>query len=133
MHISIQFILSYYNLYMSSYKKLILLILFSAGCAHARLPEITSTTTWLDSFDSTGSFCLDAYIVNSAAHGCEVWDVRNIGQMGEMRCTESEKYEGFWITSTFVFFYQLPPDQMLPNFEPICGDINIVFGVLHVE
>jgi hypothetical protein len=118
---------------MRSYKSLLILMVL-CGCAHTRLPELVSTTTWLDAFEPSGSFCLDAYAVNSASQGCTEWSTRNINGIAEMRCVASDNSEDFWITSTFVFY--VPPiatNQVLPNFRPACGDMNGILGILIAE
>jgi len=109
----------------------LLSLLFVAGCAHTGLNRV-STTQWLDSFEASGSFCIDGYVTNAAASGCKDWSVRNIEGVGEIRC--SEKPEGVsnrWVDSTFVFFHP-SNSQVVPGFHPLCADANLVFGVINL-
>ena len=115
-------------------KLLILTLLILGGCAHTRTTP--STTVWLDSFRPSGSFCLDAYSVNSAAAGCTGWSSRIIpGSVMEIRCTthtESEERspeESIWLESTFVFWGNGTPAPPLRH-QPICSDVNGIFSVL---
>ena len=102
------------------------------SCSHVR-PQAESSQNWLDTFEPTGSFCLDAYFVNSAVHGCKTWTTREISEsMFELRCTELPAVSSFWASSTFVFYgnsASVPP----LNHRPLCSDMNGIFAVLIAE
>lgn len=115
-------------------KKLLLLtLLIFSGCAHTRAPA-PSPTGWLDSFRPSGSFCLDAYSVNSASAGCVGWSSRMLpGGVMEIRCSDYPESEtgpdSIWLSSTFIFYgngSETPPLR----YQAICSDVNGVFGVL---
>ena len=119
---------------MSSYKKAILVfILALTSCAHTRTVENSSTTSWLDSFEPSGSFCLDAYAVNSAASGCTAWTMRDFEGVVEIRCTKHSRVKDskdtFWVSSTFVFYIPALVES-IAGLEQMCGDLNGIFGVL---
>jgi|1_EtaG_2_1085319.scaffolds.fasta_scaffold00068_88 hypothetical protein len=117
---------------MRSYKSLLVLMAL-CGCAHTQMPEPVSTTSWLDAFEPSGSFCLDAYMVNSAVHGCTEWSTRNISGIAEIRCVASDNPEDFWTSSTFIFFVPTQTNHPALSFEPLCGDMNGVLGILVPE
>ena len=76
---------------------------------------------------------LDAYVVNSAASGCTQWSTRNIQKIAEIRCISGQAPENFWTASTFIFFAPMEADQIVPNFEPLCGDMNGILGRINIE
>jgi len=108
-------------------KLLILLLLTTAGCAHTR---VQSTTTWLDSFNPSGSFCIDAFSVNSASAGCKEWSSRQLpGNILEMRCTSELEDESPWTSSTFIFYHNNTEPPPLRH-QPLCSDMHGIFSIL---
>jgi hypothetical protein len=118
-------------------------ILFSS-CAHTRdvqpTPPPVSTTQWLDNWTPTGSFCIDAYVVNAAAAGCNKFSIRELETVFEMRCIEKRaEVEDFWLDLTFVFFNPAANNAdadantvSVPGFYPLCKDAAVLFGVIKI-
>lgn len=118
---------------MKFYKKafLVLCILLTS-CAHTRSSSV-SLTPWLDSFEPSGSFCFDAYVVNSASSGCKEWTTREVSGAIEIRCSSSSSSEeNFWNQSTFIL---APPNvaQTIAGLQPLCGDMSTVLGVINSQ
>ena len=114
-------------------------ILFSS-CAHTPdvqtlKPPPVSTTQWLDAWAPTGSFCIDAYVLNAAAAGCNKFSVRELESISEVRCIEkTTDSEDFWLDLTFIFF-KPNPDNMstVPGFYPLCTDAAVLFGAIKIQ
>jgi|TARA_R110001583_G_scaffold21333_10_gene81063 hypothetical protein len=118
---------------MISYKSLITAVFLLTSCTHLQKSSPTSSTLWLDSFKPSGSFCIDAYTLNSAATGCTSWSTRDIRGITEFRCTESNDSENFWNASTFIFVVPALANGIEINFHAVCGDMNGTLGVLLPE
>lgn len=115
---------------MKSFKYLIFLLPFLASCAHTR----NSGENHLSTFETSGSFCIDAYVANSRANGCLEWSTRNVSGIGEIRCTSPVNSENNWLSSTFVFFPSSsnPPPE-IPRFQPLCVDSQVIFGKIILQ
>lgn len=99
------------------------------GCA-----TVSKKKSGKQQFQGTGSFCLDSYILRSAADGCQDWAIREIEGVRELKCKKKSHGEkNIWTDSTFVFFQKSSNVPMIPSFRPICIDEKSVFGVISTE
>ena len=109
----------------------LVLSVFMVSCASA--PKKIKTTN-SPAFESTGSFCLDSYLLRSAAVGCENWQITPISDLLEVRCSKKSHTENNdWTDSTFIWFQKSPSFPPIPRFHPICVDENSVFGIISTE
>ena len=112
---------------------MVALLFTTLGCAHTQRVTHADAVNLLESFEPSGSFCIDAYILNSAAQGCAEWSARTIQELGELRCLQPGESESFWVTSTFVFFSSSSPPPEIPRFELLCADNQVFFGRINVQ
>ena len=99
---------------MKIFKPISIIFLLCTGCL------FKNDNVVIKNFRSTESPCLDAYIVNTIASGCE--NVQSINRVWgvESKCSESSRWDTPW---TIGLFYFTPSMALIQdNTFPVCSD-----------